>query len=151
MLIYRIASLKYIEDLSGTGSKQFGGRWNDKGTAMVYFAQSRAMAVMELLVHIRPEEIEKDFILAEFEVPNESILITEIGNLPENWKEQAEVETLKKIGNKFIREGKFLFMKVPSAIIEEDYNLIFNPGHPQANKIKLVAKRIFKFDMRFMK
>jgi len=149
MLVYRIASPKYIEDLSGSGSKQYGGRWNDIGIAMVYFAQSRAMAVMEVLVHLRPEDIDKDFILAEFEVSDESILTINISDLPENWKEESEIEVLKEIGNKFIKDNKFLLMKVPSVIIEEDYNLIFNPNHPQAHKIRLVEKRVFKFDIRF--
>lgn len=149
MLVYRISSPKYIEDLSGAGSKQYGGRWNDKGVAMVYFAESRAMAVMEVLVHLRPEDIDKDFILAEFEISDDSILTINISDLPENWKEESEVETLKEIGNKFIKENKFLIMKVPSVIIEEDYNLVFNPNHPHSNKIKLIEKRIFKFDVRF--
>lgn len=149
MLVYRISSPKYIEDLSGAGSKQYGGRWNDKGVAMVYFAESRAMAVMEVLVHLRPEDIDKDFILAEFEISDDSILTINISDLPENWKEESEVETLKEIGNKFIKENKFLIMKVPSVIIEEDYNLVFNPNHPHSNKIKLIEKRIFKFDVKF--
>ena len=149
MLLYRIASPKYIEDLSGAGSKQYGGRWNDKGVAMVYFAQSRAMAVMEVLVHIRPEEIDRDFVLAVFEILDENVLTIDITELPKAWKEKSEVETLKEIGNKFIKDSKFLLMKVPSVIIEEDYNLIFNPNHPQAHKIRLVEKRIFKFDIRF--
>ncbi|TKB98272.1 RES family NAD+ phosphorylase [Pedobacter cryotolerans] len=149
MLVYRISSPKYIEDLSGAGSKQYGARWNDKGVAMVYFAESRAMAVMEVLVHLRPEDIDKDFILAEFEISDDSILTINISDLPESWKEESEVETLKEIGNKFIKENKFLIMKVPSVIIEEDYNLVFNPNHPHSNKIKLIEKRIFKFDVRF--
>jgi RES domain-containing protein len=151
MLVYRIASPKYIEDLSGAGSKQYGGRWNDKGIAMVYFALSRAMAVMEVLVHIRPEEIDRDFVLAVFEVLDDNLLTIDIADLPKNWKKESEVETLKGIGNKFIKDNKFLLMKVPSIIIEEDYNLVFNPSHHQSDQIKLVEKRPFKFDLRFKK
>lgn len=149
MLVYRIASPKFIEDLSGAGSKQYGGRWNDKGVAMVYFAESRAMAVMEVLVHLRPEEIDREFVLAVFEVLDDSVLTIYTKDLSKNWKEESEVETLKEIGNKFIEENKFLLMKVPSVIIEEDYNLVFNPNHPHSNKIRLVEKRFFKFDVRF--
>lgn len=149
MLVYRISSPKFIEDLSGAGAKQYGGRWNDKGVAMVYFAQTRAMAVMEVLVHLRPEDIDRDFILAVFEVYEDKILTVEFKDLPKTWKEESEVENLKKIGNKFITDGKYLIMKVPSVILEEDFNLVLNPNHPDAEKIKLVEKRIFKFDLRF--
>ena len=31
MLLYRIAKKAYIEDLSGLGSRLYGGRWNEKG------------------------------------------------------------------------------------------------------------------------
>ena len=151
MLLYRISSPKYIEDLSGTGSKQYGARWNDKGFAMVCFAQSRAMAVMEVLIHLRPEDIDKDFILAEFDVSDNSVLKIDVNDLPKNWKEESEIELLKEIGNKFIRDNKFLLLKVPSVIIEEDYNFIFNPNHAQSSEIKLVDKRVFKFDVRFKK
>jgi RES domain-containing protein len=118
---------------------------------MVYFALSRAMAVMEVLVHIRPEEIDRDFVLAVFEVLDDSLLTIDIADLPKNWKKESEVETLKGIGNKFIKDNKFLLMKVPSIIIEEDYNLVFNPNHHQSDQIKLVEKRLFKFDLRFKK
>lgn len=151
MLVYRISSPQYIDDLSGTGSKQYGGRWNDKGVAVVYFAKSRAMAVMEMLVHVRPENLDKDFMLAEFEVSDDNILTINFNDLPINWRDDTEVEKLKEIGNKFIKDGKFLLMSVPSAIIEEDYNLLFNPNHPQSSNIRLVYKRIFKFDHRFKK
>ncbi|RZK51597.1 MAG: RES domain-containing protein, partial [Pedobacter sp.] len=68
MLFYRISSPKYIDDLSGNGAKQYGGRWNNKGTAAVYLATSRAMSVVEVLVHLRPEDLDRDYSLATFEI-----------------------------------------------------------------------------------
>lgn len=149
MLVYRISASKYIEDLSGTGSKLYGGRWNDKGIAMVYFAETRAMAVMELLVHLRPEDLERNFILAQFEIFTENILKIDVKELPNNWKEDTGMEKLKKFGNKFIKDEKFLVMKVPSIIVEEEYNLVLNPNLISVNSIKLISKRIFNFDSRF--
>lgn len=149
MLIYRISSPKFIEDLSGTGAKQYGGRWNDKGISMVYFAMSRAMAVMEVLVHLRPVALDQDFALAIFEIPDDDMLTIKAKDLPENWKEETEIEALKKIGNQFIKDNRQLVMKVPSAILEEEHNIILNPNHPQAVKVKLIEKRVFRFDKRF--
>jgi RES domain-containing protein len=39
-------------DLSGKGVENSGGRWNRKGTAMVYTSSSRALACLETVVHL---------------------------------------------------------------------------------------------------
>ncbi|MGY3053655.1 RES domain-containing protein [Pedobacter sp. UYEF25] len=149
MLVYRISSPTYIEDLSGAGSKQYGGRWNEKGISMVYFASSRAMAVMEVLVHVRPEQIAKEFVLAVFELPDTDVLTIDMHNLAENWKDLAQADELKKIGSQFIKAKKYLSMRAPSAILEEEYNVLLNPAHPLAKKVTLIDRRPFQFDRRF--
>lgn len=149
MLVYRISSPKYITDLTGTGSKQYGGRWNEKGISVVYFAESRAMAVMEILMHLRPEELDRDYSLAVFEMPGSEILNIKVEDLPDDWKSEHRAAYLKKIGSEFVRENKYLLMKVPSVILEEEHNYILNPNHRDAEKIKLLEKRVFKFDKRF--
>lgn len=148
MLFYRISSPKYIDDLSGNGAKQYGGRWNNKGTAAVYLATSRAMSVVEVLVHLRPEDLDRDYSLATFEIESSSILTLDTADLPKNWKDYEHNELLKKIGTKFIKEGEFLMLKVPSVIIEEECNFLLNPDHPEAENIKQLSKRIFRFDTR---
>ena len=149
MIVYRLSSPEYIEDLSGTGSKQYGGRWNEKGTAMIYFAASRAMAVMEVLVHVRPDQIVRDFSLAVFELPDVDILTINIADLPANWKNLEYGDGLKKLGEKFIKDQKHLIMKVPSVILEEEFNILLNPTHALTNNVKMLEKRPFKFDTRF--
>lgn len=149
MLVYRISSPDYIEDLSGAGSKLFGGRWNEKGVSMVYFASTRAMAVMEVLVHVRPEQIAKEFVLAVFELPDTDVLTIHLDDLPEDWKNFEQADELKKIGNRFIKEQKYLTMCAPSVILEEEYNILMNPAHTLAPKVKLISRRPFKFDRRF--
>ena len=51
MKVYRIAQRNFIEDLSGEGARLFGGRWNHKGTSLLYTAESRSLAALEILVH----------------------------------------------------------------------------------------------------
>lgn len=148
MVVYRIASPIYIDDLSGTGAKQYGGRWNDVGVAMVYFAESRAMAVMEVLTHLRPEELDREYTLAEFDVPEDKILSFKIKDLPNDWNKVNSANLLKKIGADFASKNKYLLLKVPSVILVEEYNFLLNPNHPDAKKIKLMGSRVFEFDKR---
>lgn len=52
MKLYRIAQTAHIKDLSGTGARLYGGRWNEKGVGVVYTSESRALAILEYLVHV---------------------------------------------------------------------------------------------------
>lgn len=47
MRVYRIAKTKYIRDLSGTGARIYGGRWNKKGLGILYTSENRALATVE--------------------------------------------------------------------------------------------------------
>ena len=40
------------DDTTGAGAKKTGGRWNRKGIALIYTAESRALACLETLVHL---------------------------------------------------------------------------------------------------
>jgi RES domain-containing protein len=51
MRVYRIAGRKYAFDLSGTGAAMNGGRWNKKGTPVLYTGESREIALLEIIVH----------------------------------------------------------------------------------------------------
>ena len=74
MLIYRISKTEFIDDLTGVGAKLFGGRWNSKGIFMLYASANRALAVLELLVHLDANEIQQhNFSIAEIEIPENLI------------------------------------------------------------------------------
>ena len=85
MLLYRISSPQYAGDLSGNGAKLYGGRWNEKGTAIVYLASTRAMAMVELLVHLRPDDLDRLFTITVFEVPDDKVFKVDTGLLPTNF------------------------------------------------------------------
>ncbi len=148
MLVYRIALPEYIEDLSGTGAKLYGGRWNEQGTAVVYFASSRAMAIMELLVHLSGDDLDRDFSLAVFDVPDDKVGQVAIEDLPDHWKGYEAEPFLKAIGQRFVTDGSQLVLKVPSVLVEEENNILMNPNHEDADRVRLISKRVFKFDRR---
>lgn len=148
MLVYRISSPKYAGDLSGNGAKLYGGRWNEKGTPVVYFASSRAMAMMELLVHLRPEDLNREYAILVYEVPDDKIYKVDTELLPLDWKTDERKPALAKWCKRFIDDGEFLLMQVPSVLVEEESNYVLNPLHADAAKVKLVSQRLFTFDHR---
>jgi len=147
MLLYRITNAQYADDLTGTGARLFGGRWNSEGKPMVYLASSRSLAVLESLAHLVPTNIPDDFVLLMIEAPDDFYAIPE-NVLPDNWNEYPEQHILKQIGNSFLQRNEHLLLKVPSALVPEEFNYLLNPLHPRAGKVKIIKKSPFNFDER---
>jgi RES domain-containing protein len=150
MILYRIAKCNYVNDLIGTGARLYGGRWNSEGHSMVYLASSRALAVLEALVHLPPLLLPDNFCLAEIEVPDKNIFILDTKILPQNWAAISPPAELKQIGNQFLKETKHLMMKVPSSVVPEEFNYLLNPFHPDITKAKIRSIHPFNFDDRLL-
>jgi len=150
MILYRIVKCNYARDLSGTGARLYGGRWNSEGKPAVYLASSGSLAVLEVLVHLPPLMIPDDFCLVEIEVPDNSISQIAIEGLPENWKDISPPVALKEIGDDFLKKQTFLLLKMPSSIVPMEYNYLLNPLYPGIKKVKIVKSEPFDFDSRLV-
>ncbi len=150
MVVYRISGTKHAHDLTGTGAAMYGGRWNKKGTPVLYTGESKEIALLETIVHTPPMLVPKLDIVT-LEIPDESILELEIDKLPSNWKTYPSPTILAEIGEKWINENKTIALKVPSCIIETAYNIVLNCRHKDYQKVKLIDRRRFKFDFRLIK
>src|SRR5688572_5653283 len=98
MVVFRISSCKFIDDLSGTGAALYGGRWNSTGIHMVYTAGSASLAMLESLVHFGGR-IVGDYCQLALEFPDNSMQELKETNLPENWRESPAPDVLKTFGN----------------------------------------------------
>lgn len=150
MILYRLAKCVYVDDLSGTGARLYGGRWNSEGKAAVYLASSGSLAVLEVLVHLPPLMIPNGYCITEISVPEHSIFTVKNEELPENWKDIAQPAALRKIGDQFLARNEYLLLKVPSAIVPFEYNYIMNPAHPAFKEVHILKKQPFDFDERLI-
>ncbi|PWK77954.1 RES domain-containing protein [Mucilaginibacter oryzae] len=150
MILYRIVKCHYANDLSGTGARLYGGRWNSEGRAMLYTASSRALAVLEVLVHLQPLIIPDDFCLTEIQVPDREVATLDMDLLPDNWRDIDAPLKLRDFGDAFIKELKHLLMRVPSSIVPDEYNYLINPLHPDVDQVKLIKRLPFRFDQRLI-
>ena len=150
MKVFRLSKPSYI-DLSGRGAEIYGGRWNSKGNPMVYTSSTRALALAECLVHIYTDII-PSFVLLTIEIPDgiKSDEIT-LPDLPENWKDYPPNITTQQLGNDFLEENKFPLLKVPSAVVQGEFNYLINPFHQDVEKIKIIEQEKFEFDKRLLK
>ncbi|MCC8423794.1 RES family NAD+ phosphorylase [Mucilaginibacter sp. UR6-11] len=149
MILYRLVKSVYADDLSGNGARLYGGRWNSEGKAMVYLASSRSLAVLEALAHLNPTNMPDDYSIITIEAPD-SINELNLNTLPKNWKEYPEQNILQQFGNHFLFQNKKLLLKVPSALVDEEFNYLMNPLHKLAPSVKIITKKPFRFDERLL-
>ena len=149
MIVYRLSKAQYAQDLSGKGAELVGGRWNSRGNAMLYTSQSIALCVTEIAVHVPLGILPKDYQLIHIEIPDEDLL--EMKRLPKDWQSFPHSNSTQMIGDKFLKEQKFLVFKVPSAAVQGEFNYLVNPKHKNFNHIKIVKIENFNFDERLFK
>jgi RES domain-containing protein len=150
MIVYRLAKGKNRRDLSGKGAEIYGGRWNSKGTAILYTSQSRALAFAEVSMHIPLGIIPKDYFLVSIQIPDKaSVLKLTEEDMPADWRSNPHSHSTQKIGDEFVRLGKFLALRVPSAVVPGEFNYLVNPAHPMMSEVKVEKVEPFEFDSRF--
>lgn len=149
MILYRLTRTLYANDLTGAGAKTYGGRWNSKGNAMLYLASGRALAVLEVLVHLSPLIIPDDYCMVSIEAPD-NFEVADVALLQSGRRQAPNEYNFKQIGDRFLRQNNKLLLKVPSVIVTGEYNFLANPLHPMASKLKVVQVEPFSFDARLL-
>lgn len=147
MIVYRITNSHFKDDISGSGAKIKGSRWNITGTSMLYTAENISLSTLELLVHIGFNDIQNFYHLLAISLPDNAALKEIHANkLKTNWQEDEDYTAF--MGTEFLRTNTSLILKVPSAIVPEEHNYLINPGHPDFKKVKIKKSRQFIFDKR---
>src|SRR5882724_11557495 len=70
MYVYRIARPKWIDSYTGSG---VAGRWNTTGARMVYTSSSLALALLEILAHIKRDQLPSDYAWTAADLADELI------------------------------------------------------------------------------
>jgi len=152
MVVYRISTREHINDLNGNGARLYGGRWNQKGTSVVYTSETRALASIEYLVHITFPLIPDDLCIASITI-KETITPQKINfsSLPPNWKNYPAPIRLAEIGSNWVADNSSLLLQVPSVLVENEYNILINPNHPDSKHVKIKDIKNFTYDKRILK
>lgn len=149
MKVFRLHRKKYAIALSGKGASMVGARWNSKGTEIVYTSQSRALAMAEVVVHLNAAMMPSDFIMLEIEIPDTIKIYTiDKSELPLNWNVFPHLSHTQKIGDEFVNNNEYAVLKIPSSVVDGDYNFLINPNHKAFKNIQIINYRDFTFDAR---
>lgn len=148
MIVYRLSRAAYSHDLSGKGAELAGGRWNSKGIALIYTGQTIALCMAEVAVHIPFGIIPVDYELITFEIPDKEVTELNKSDLPNDWKSLPNSYSTQSIGDDFVKNNKNLILKVPSAVVQGEFNFLINPLHLKIKKVKIKKVESFSFDQR---
>lgn len=149
MRAFRLVRKKYANPLSGEGASRSGNRWNSKGTALIYCADSRALAMAEVAVHLSLGLLPRDYEMVELEIPVDvSLNQLASANLPVGWNSFPHLLQTQRIGDQFVAASESCVLQVPSAVVPGDFNFLLNPAHPDFDAIQLISRVDFPFDPR---
>lgn len=150
MDLWRICRAKHeAVALTGDDAAKTGGRWNAKGSPMVYASENLSLAALELFVHVSPGIIPNDLISIQYQLPDTISAIELVeSNLPKNWRNYPAPVQLQTLGTDWLRGATSLVLIVPSAINPLERNILLNPMHSDIKKIKALRRQTFHFDSR---
>ncbi|MEP7036899.1 MAG: RES domain-containing protein [Acidobacteriota bacterium] len=152
-ITYRICKTKYSATMfDGEGAYRFGGRWNSRGTRIVYTAESLSLAALEMLVHLNDEEILFNYSFAAAEFDGSMVLpIEEFQTLPKNWSASPPPLEIQRIGDEWAKSESSVILRVPTSVLPIEYNYLINVEHPEFSRVKLGETQSFIFDERLYK
>ena len=150
MNIYRIGQTRYARDRTGSG---VDARWNSRGQYVIYTGGSLALSCLEKLAHTSGTSLYSgDFSVTIYQVPDKlkikEITLNELLKNNANWTQVLNYPYTQAIGDRWLQGRETAVLKVPSAIIDLEYNYLLNPAHPDFSKIKIAAVNPFNFDQR---
>lgn len=146
---WRITKQKHAKSaFSGEGARIYGGRWNSPGTAMIYTAQSQALAVLEMLIHLDSPELLKRYSLFEVEMDLLYVAELDLSNLPRNWRANPTPAGVRALGDDWVASRRSVVLRVPSALVPAESTFLLNPQHPDFSKLCIGKAVPFQFDPR---
>src|SRR5215472_2884791 len=146
MVLWRISRHR---DLSGIGGLKAAGRWHYAGHPIVYLAETPASALLEVCVHTSTNDVPPGFTLLKIEGPNLDVPSIHIGTLPKGWRTKLEITC--DLGTSWLEKNETVILPVPSAIVPETMNCLFNPANRRAGEFRIVDAIAYPFNERLKK
>lgn len=148
---WRIVPLSWADTaFDGEGARLYGGRWNSPGQAAVYLADSRALAALEVLVHLNPAMTALKYQMIEVSFPKTLVQMIDIEPLGAALTSPSVHPATQHAGDAWLTEASTPVLQVTSSIITEEPNYVLNPKHPKFDHITIGASKPFAFDPRLL-
>ena len=150
MEVFRICAEPFSKSLAASGT---ANRWNMKGQFVIYAGSTRSLSTLELIVHKASVVPAIRYKVMVISIADNDSLFNQIysKDLPLNWRSLPAYSQLQKIGSDWYTSRETLLLKIPSAIIVNEYNYAINTTHPDFKKhVKLVRTEDYFWDLRLL-
>lgn len=149
LTVWRLCAAKYgASAYSGEGAELYGGRWSPPGLRLAYAAESRSLAVVEVLAHT--DEADRLVNIAWVLVPAELpvALIEKPARFPESWRRYPHSPETQRVGAEWAQARRSPALRLPSVMVPGEFNYLLNPAHPDFKRVRLGKPQPFSFDPR---
>jgi len=151
-LAWRIVKNRHAEEaFDGEGARQYGGRWNSPGVAVVYASESRALATLEVLAGLQTNSPLPEYVLIPAEFDDSLVVAVELEELPVEWRRNPPPPSTQRLGDDWIASGASAVLKVPSALVPQESNYLFNPRHPAFSEVRVGQPERHAMDPRLIR
>jgi len=142
--VFRVCRARHAR-LDGAGARLVGGRWNSSGRALVYTAESIALAILENLVHMTRQDYPRGYVCVAAVLPDGISMIHE-----KDLRKHPALEDLstEQLGDWWIDSRMSAVLQVPSFVVAGEHNFLLNPAHSEFGQIQVEPPAMFHFDER---
>jgi len=149
---WRIVQTRHAHTaFTGEGASLYPGRWNQRGTRMVYTAGSLSLAALEMLVHLEAPALLDLYVSVPVTFDESICRRIDCAGLPPDWAFDPLPPSTQLIGTTWVQNGDSAVLAVPSAIVRMETNFLLNPAHPDFAHIQIGGASAFRFDPRLAK
>lgn len=149
MEIFRICPEKWVV-MTASGVEN---RWNKSGEYVIYCGGSRSLSTLELVVHRASIITSKKYKLMVLYLKSKPGLIEEIQvtSLPPDWRNRSAYSVLQELGSDWYNSRRSLILKVPSAVVPQEFNYLINTTHPDfASEVSHIDTEDYFWDSRLI-
>ncbi len=149
--VWRLCKSKWAATaLSGIGAAEFPGRWNSEGQKIVYTASSQALAALEMLAHVEDRSYLRlaQFVMIAVIIPDPLVQVPK--RIPSGWAALPLPSSSQRFGDRFLTAALSPAMRVPSAVVPNEFNYLLNPLHPDFGEFEIGKPERFRFDPRLL-
>ena len=122
----------------------YSNRWNMAGTPMLYASTSLALACLEILVHLKPDQVPPTYVYSSAKLDHRPRQAGFRGDA-------GDEESTRLFGQWWSNQRQEVSILVPSVVIPMERNVLLNPTHSAFGHIVWETSRPFSFDERLLR